>query len=232
MSAYVSVISASSFVYDILYSALKMKWNSVSTIKAEREEKWVTKKYFLENSLPNEIAIEENVEFRVFDASDIDWKAAEKDIFLSLDWNDLKIGEVNEMENVVRNLVSMSSQNDTLTWLNRLFLEHNKNALFVCTLLHTLSHLEYEEVIPHGPTMAMASLNHEDDRVIGYAIKAFSNWNSKKTIDLMKTNIPNIPWARKEWDRVLEYVEKYGDEDNELLNENDKSYERVDTRTS
>ena len=78
----------------------------------------------------------------------------------------------------------------------------------------------------------MASLNHVDDRVIGYAIKAFSNWNSKRTINLMKTNIPNIPWAKKEWTKVLEYIEKYGDENNELLDANDKSDERVDTRTS
>ena len=231
MSYYVSAITTL-FVKDVLLTTLKKKLDTISTMDEEIKEKDVVKKYFFEDSLPNEIAMEGEIKFRVFDASDIDWEAAKKDIFLSLDWNDLKIGEVNEMENVVRNLVSMSSQNDTLTWLNQLYLEYNKNVLFVCTLLHTLSHMEYEEVIPQGPTMAMASLNHEDDRVIGYAIKAFSNWNSKNTIDLMQTNIPHIPWARKEWNRVLEYIEKYGDENNELLNENDKSDERVDTRTS
>lgn len=231
MSYYVSAITTL-LVKDVLLSTLKRKLDTISTMDEEIKEKDVVKKYFFEDSLPNEIAMEGEIKFRVFDASDIDWEAAKKDIFLSLDWNDLKIGEVNEMENVVRNLVSMSSQNDTLTWLNQLYLEYNKNVLFVCTLLHTLSHMEYEEIIPQGPTMAMASLNHEDDRVIGYAIKAFSNWNSKNTIDLMQTNIPRIPWARKEWNRVLEYIEKYGDENNELLNENDKSDERVDTRTS
>lgn len=216
---------------DILLTALKKKLDTISTIDVETEEKDAVKKYFVEDGLPKEIEVKEDVKLRVFDVSDINWEAAEKDIFLSLNWNDLKIGEVNEMENVVRNLVSMSSQNDTLSWLNQLYLDHNKNVLFVCTLLHTLSHMEYEETIPHGPTMAMASLNHEDDRVIGYAIKAFSNWNSKNTIGLMETNVPNIPWARKEWNRVLEYIKEYGDENNELLNENDKSDERVDTRT-
>lgn len=216
---------------DILLPVLKKKLDTISTTDGETEEKDAVKKYFLEDGLPKEIEVKEDVKLRVFDVSDINWEAAEKDIFLSLNWNDLKIGEVNEMENVVRNLVSMSSQNDTLSWLNQLYLDHNKNVLFVCTLLHTLSHMEYEETLPNGPTMAMASLNHEDDRVIGYAIKAFSNWNSKNTIGLMETNVPNIPWARKEWNRVLEYIKEYGDENNELLNENDKSDERVDTRT-
>ena len=92
--------------------------------------------------------------------------------------------------------------------------------------------MEYEEVVPQGPTMAMAALNHEDDRVIGYAIKAFSNWNSKSTLTLMKAVVPRIPWAEKEWNRVVKYIEMYGDEEYGLFNEDDKPYERVDTRTA
>lgn len=230
MSDYVSEFTTS-LIKDILLTALRKKIDITSTIDIGEKESKTVKNYFFDNSIPNEIAVEENVKLHMFDESDIEWERAEKEIFLSLNWNDLRIGEVNEMENVIRNLMSMSSQNDTLTWLNQLYLDHNRNALFVCTLFHTLSHMEYEEIIPQGPTMAMASLNHEDDRVIGYAIKAFSNWNSKKTIELMKTNVPNIPWAKKEWNRVLEYIEKYGD-NNELLDANDKSNERVDTRTA
>ena len=220
-------------ITDIIWELLKQKMNITSTMNIEDgdKDKSVINNYLAEEA-PTEIAVKENTKMRVFDITDVDWKMAENDIFMSLSWKDLKTGEVNEMENVVRNLISMSSQDKTLKWLNDLFLEHNTNVLFMCTLFHTLSHMEYEEVLPNGPTMAMASLNHSDDRVIGYAIKAFANWNSKRTITLMQTNIPNIPWAKKEWHRVLEYITECGDENNELLDENGWSSERVDTRTS
>ena len=235
MADYFSVISAITtlLVSDIVSANLKKKSNTISTV-AKFEKELPKKEYFLESQLPNKITVPEDVksvEIRVFNSSNIDWKVAEDEIFLSLNWQDLKIGGICEMEQIIRNLISMSSQNNTLSWLNSLFLNHNRNALFVCTMLHALSHMEYEETLPQGPTMAMASLNHIDDRVIGYAIKAFSNWNSKSTINLMKTNVPSIPWAKKEWTKVLEHIEKYGDEDYELLDENDKPDERVDTRT-
>ena len=217
------------FLKNILSDIARKNSNTTSAIEVETHR---TKKYILNENMSNGITVDKNVEFRVLDDLKIDWENAKRDIFMSLDWNDLKVGEINEMEIVIRNLINMSTQIETMTWLNQLYLDYNKNVLFVCTLLHTLSHMEYEEVIPQGPTMAMASLNHEDDRVIGYAIKAFSNWNSKSTISLMKTNIPNIYWAKKEWNRVVEYIEKFGDENNELLNENDQSNERVDTGTA
>lgn len=140
---------------------------------------------------------------------------------MSLNWNDLKIGEVGQFEEIVRELIALSSQADTLQWLNKLFLDYNKNALFLCTLFHTLSHMEYEEVIPNAPTMAMASLGHEDERVIGYAIKAFANWNAKDALMYLKTNEPHIKWANREWHRVIKYIEEFGDEENGVLDEND-----------
>lgn len=225
-------------VKEVLYNTLKQEVNlsikentKTSTVEVDLEPISEVSKYYLENYFSKGVAIEEDIKVRVFDISDIDWEIAERDIFLSLNWNDLKIGEVNEMEEIVRKLINMSSQNKTLTWLNELFLKHNRNALFVCSLFHVLSHMEYEEVMPQGPTMAMAALNHVDDRVMGYAIKAFSNWNSKTTLGYMKVNVPNIPWAQKEWKRVIEHIEEFGDADNELLNENDWSNETMDTRT-
>lgn len=224
--------ATTTIILDILLNQVQKKINNTSSAEPDSGEENNIKTYCYEKYPMAERPLEEAAKIRVFDVSDIDWESAERDILLSLNWNDLKIGDYNTMEEIVYRLINMSSQMETMTWLNRLFLKHNRNALFLCSLLHTLSHMEYEEVVPQGPTMAMASLNHADERVIGYAIKAFSNWNSKSTLTLMKTNIPPIPWARKEWDRVVDYIEKYGDEEYGLFNEDDKPYERVDTRTA
>lgn len=64
---------------------------------------------------------------------------------------------------------------------------------FLYTLFHALLHMEYDEVIPNGPTMAMASLGHKGERVVGYALKASANWNAKVSLRFLKTNeLPDI----------------------------------------
>lgn len=175
------------------------------------------------------ITLDQNVAFN-YNLSDLDWSIAEKEIRHSLSWQTLKVGDISDMEETVRTLINRSSRVKVLTWLNKLFLQYNRDSLFVCSLLHTLSHMEYEEVFPHGPTMAMASLNHVDDKVVGYAIKAFSNWNTKTTLSLMRTNIPRFHWAKEQWEAVIDYIEKYGDE-NGIFDEDDQSDESMDTES-
>lgn len=227
-----SIFLYTTTILDIFSNEAQKKNNITSTVEQSSGEVKNIKKYSYQDSQEEDSPLEKAAKIRVFDVSDIDWESAEEDIFLLLNWNDLKIGEYNTMEEIVYSLINMSSQMQAMEWLNRLFLKHIKDVLFLCSLFHTLSHMEYEEVVPQGPTMAMAALNHEDDRVIGYAIKAFSNWNSKSTLTLMKAVVPRIPWAKKEWDRVVNYIEMHGDEEYELFNEDDKPYERVDTRTA
>lgn len=182
------------------------------------DNKYLLSKMLFDNAMP----LEKEIPIRVFDSKkDVDWEKAKNDAFTTLSWDDLKIGEVSKLEEIIENLISLSSQVETLSWLNKLFLDYNYNVLFICTLLHTLSHMEYDEVIPQGPTMAMASLSHKDERVVGYAIKAFANWNSKDTLNYMRTTEPAIKWVNKEWNRVIKYIEEFGDEGYELLNEND-----------
>lgn len=199
----------------------------------KRYEKMFLRKYKHDQYEFELFKLNEDVPVRVFDADqDIDWEKAEKEIFLTMNWHDLKNSETGEMEDIVRNLMGMSSETRTMEWLNKLFLKNNDNPLFICTLLHVISHMEYEEVYPNGPTMAMASLTNKDERVVGYGIKAFANWNVKNTLPYMRCNEPGAEWAKKEWLRVIEYIEEHGDEASEIPDENDRLNERMDTRTA
>lgn len=163
------------------------------------------------------ISVEENEKLTII------FERAEQEIISSLNWNDLKIGEINEMENIVRELISATSYSKVLEWLNRLYLEYNENNLFLCTLFHTLSHMDYDDIYPTAPTMAMSALNNNNDIVVRYAVKAFSNWNSKDCIKYMRNNTPKQDWVRKEWQQVIDYIKINGDEVDELLNKDDWS---------
>lgn len=161
----------------------------------------------------------------------VNWKAAEKDIISSLSWDDIQIGEPTETEYIIEELIAETSAKDTSQWVYELFLENSANILLSCTLVHALSHIDYELIYPYGPMMAMAMLSHDNKNVVSFAIKAFSNWNSKDSLKYVKNFSPKQTWAKKEWDRVVNYIEENGDEVDGVFNEKNYSA-KMDTRTA
>lgn len=155
---------------------------------------------------------------------------AEQDIKASLDWQSIQIGEPTEAEFIIEDLITQISVNDVMVWVYDLFLNNADNPLMVCTLIHALSHLEYELIYPQGPMMAMAMFGSTDKRVVGFAVKAFSNWNSKDSLKYINNFKPKEKWAEKELDRVINYIRENGDDLNGIPNEKNHTT-KVDTRT-
>ena len=161
----------------------------------------------------------------------VDWEIEKRKIVSSLDWNSIQIGEPTETEFIIQNLIVETSAQDTLEQMYKLILENSSNSLLLCTIMHAISHMDYEFIYPYGPIMAMALLSHDDKRVVSYAIKAFSNWNSKDSLNYVRTFSPKQVWAKKEWDRVVKYIEENGDEIDGVFGKENYSAE-MDTRTA
>lgn len=160
-----------------------------------------------------------------------EWNKAEQDIKASLDWQSLQIGEPTEAEFIIEDLISQTSVIDTMVWVYDLFLNNADNALMACTLIHALSHLEYELIYPQGPMMAMAMFGSTDKRVVGFAVKAFSNWNSKDSVKYIEHFKPRWKWAERELDRIINYIRENGDDLNGVPDEKNHTT-KVDTRTA
>lgn len=161
----------------------------------------------------------------------LDWNKAEQDIKASLDWQSIQIGEPTEVEFIIEDLIRQTSVNDTMAWVYNLFLNNADNPLMACTLIHALSHLEYELIYPQGPMMAMAMFGSTDKRVVGFAVKAFSNWNSKDSLKYINNFKPKGKWAERELDRVINYIRENGDDLNGVPDEKNHTT-KVDTRTA
>ena len=177
-----------------------------------------------------DIPLKENVEFVHLKDEEIikievnnepDFKNAERDIFASLNWSSLHIGELTEVENIVIDLINCSTVEVVSAWLMDFCFNNSSNAVLLCTIMHALSHLEYEMVYPAGPTIAVSMISHKDKRVVYYAIKAFSNWNSKDSLKYMKDFNPKERWAQQEWQRVMSYIDENGDDFYGISDEND-----------
>lgn len=159
------------------------------------------------------------------------WSKAQQEMFASLNWRGIEVGEPTEAEYIIEDLIRRTTSKKTMEWLYNLFLDNTGNALFLCTLIHSLSHIEYELVYPQGPMMAMAMFAHSDKRVVGYAIKAFSNWNSKDSLKYIKDIQPKEVWAKREMQRVIDYIKINGDDINDVFDEKNHT-SKMDTRTA
>ena len=159
------------------------------------------------------------------------WDRFRDEIFSSLNWRNIEIGEPTEAEYIIDDLIRETTPKDTMEWVYNIFLDNIDNILLLCTLIHSLSHIEYELVYPQGPMMAMAMFTHDDKRVVGYAIKAFSNWNSKDSLKYIEHMQPKEIWAKREMNRIIEYIKMNGDEIDGIFDEKNHTT-KMDTRTA
>lgn len=173
----------------------------------------------------------DNVTVQVIPVDQIDWFKVEQDIMASLDWQSVQVGEPVEAEFIIKELIDRTSVKDAMEWVYNFFLNNARDSLLACTLIHALSHIDYELIYPQGPMMAMAMFGSTDKRVLGFAVKAFSNWNSRDSLKYLTSYRPREKWAEKELDRVIEYIKEYGDDLDGVLNEKNHTTQ-MDTRTA
>ena len=74
-------------------------------------------------------------------------------------------------------------------------------------VLHTISHLNYEDVYPIGVSMAVGALNHRNQEVCEYAIKCFENWNHPDGVKKLKSVQFASRWLEEYAIAVIEEID-------------------------
>ena len=71
-------------------------------------------------------------------------------------------------------------------WINNLFVENFNDQTVLMGILRVLSHFNYQEVVPQGPTVALAALANKSAEVRECGIRAFENWGSLHSLKVLK----------------------------------------------
>jgi len=88
------------------------------------------------------------------------------------------------------------------------FHAHDKKMVNVLIgILHMISHLEYEDVLPTGQTLAALALNHKNIEVCEYAVKCFENWAHKDCVDKLRAMSISSRWLEKYVNDVIAELE-------------------------
>lgn len=133
---------------------------------------------------------------------------ADKDTFKnammqSIDNSIFEYGFSSQAENFLNNYLSIIGPL-AREWINEIYLENIKNEEMIVGLLRVISHLPYESLYPVGMTIAAASLSHQSNRVKENGIRAFENWEDKRSIVLLEVIECSDPSLRKYRDQVIQ----------------------------
>ena len=88
-------------------------------------------------------------------------------------------------------------------WLNQLFVENYDDQTVLMGILRVLSHFEYQEVAPQGPTMALAALSNVSAEVRECGIRAFENWSTLESLEVLKNVKCEEKWLNDYLQQVI-----------------------------
>lgn len=87
-------------------------------------------------------------------------------------------------------------------WINHLFVENFNDQTVLIGILRVLSHFDYQEIVPQGPTVALAALANASAEVRECGIRAFENWGNLQSLQILE----NVNCEEKWLDDYLKQV--------------------------
>jgi len=110
------------------------------------------------------------------------------------------------MENAADMFVQEHLKNNpfvTKNCINSIFLKNFANIGVTTGLLRIIAHLNYTEIEPTGPTIAVAALSHENAEVRECGIRAFENWEDISSLEYLKHIKCKEQWLQDYLEQVI-----------------------------
>ncbi|MBQ9274476.1 MAG: hypothetical protein IJ228_06640 [Succinivibrio sp.] len=117
-----------------------------------------------------------------------------------------RTGDHSRFEESLLALFEEFSTEAVLNWLGEWYAQYSKNSDFICELLVTLGHLDYDEVPQWGRFLALSGLAHLKWEVESCAIEAFAAWHAQDTLESLKNHPPAISWLRPKYQAVIDHL--------------------------
>ena len=84
------------------------------------------------------------------------------------------------------------------------FSTDTKKINIAISILHLISHLDYDQVHPNGQLMALTAIAHRDREMAEYGIKCYENWGNIEGVDKLKAVHFSTQWLQDYANQVIE----------------------------
>lgn len=158
----------------------------------------------------------------LFDSPNTDVKVTENDINNSREYflrekvspelinlineEDFEFGFVSRSEELINKQLEINDL-ATRNWLNELFISNFKNDGILIGLLRIIGRFDQEIIFPQGQTMALAALSHRNNEIKELGIRAFENWASENSIQVLRNTNIELDWLNEYKNEVISDLE-------------------------
>lgn len=133
----------------------------------------------------------------------IDALTFRQELLARMDDEDYISGETSLSELFVEDIMQIHGEDWTMMQLSQLCQQDDVSPHTLIGILHMISHFPYETVYSYGPSIAQKALEHENEDVRDFAIKAFENWEDKAHLPVLKKVKYKEEWLQKYLDAVI-----------------------------
>lgn len=115
---------------------------------------------------------------------------------------DFEFGYKTRSEELINEQLSINAL-ATRNWLNKVFLDYFSDQTIVIGILRIIGRFDPVLIFPQGQTMALAALAHQNDEIKELGIRAFEQWCSIESLEILKQLDIDKKWLREYVDAII-----------------------------
>lgn len=101
-------------------------------------------------------------------------------------------------------------KNEVNSWIEKLYLRHQDNVLFIMQLFRLIRCFSYEYFYPSSLTLAGLGVYHVSDYVKSEALSLLDHWGNADVFDMLNYHEPpETPWLRMKYFAIRQSLERY-----------------------
>lgn len=97
------------------------------------------------------------------------------------------------------------------SWLNDVYMSRYSDPNIVLGVLRAVSRLDYDDIYPQGPTMAVAAFSHRDLEIREAGVRAFEAWASPESLSVLQAISLTPRWLQDYVDEVTDDLRRIYD---------------------
>lgn len=120
---------------------------------------------------------------------------------------DFEYGIENKTDLLIKDQMNLNSL-ATKDWINSIFVENFSNPTILIGILRIIGRLDYISTFPEGQTMAVAALSHSNVEVQECGVRAFENWGTLESLQILENLTVSTKWLQDYIDQVVQDLKK------------------------
>jgi hypothetical protein len=130
-----------------------------------------------------------------------------QDFIYLLREEDFEFGYKTRSEEIISEQLNINAL-ATRNWLNKIFLNYYSDEIVIIGILRIIGRFDPIQIFPQGQTIALAALTHKNDEIKELGIRAFEQWCSIESLNILRKLDIEKAWLKDYVNDVIKDFEE------------------------